>query len=100
MSCLTLLAWSFARRIGETDAFGLPSAQDPAYNSVVAHFLRTTEVGPDFRECPDGDALTSKTKRHKFGQLLVSRHDIAAVWVAFSPSGLHSSQDRSAIHCC
>ena len=27
----------------------------------------------------------------------VSRHDIAAVWVAFSPSGLHSSQDSSDI---
>ena len=26
---------------------------------------------------------------------IVSRHDIAGIWVAFSPSGLHSSQDGS-----
>ena len=30
---------------------------------------------------------------------MVSRHDIPAVWVAFSPSGLHSSQD-GAISAC
>ena len=28
---------------------------------------------------------------------LVSRHNIAGIWVAFSPSGLHSSQDASDI---
>ena len=28
---------------------------------------------------------------------MVSRHDTPAVWVAFSPSGLHSSQDASDI---
>ena len=26
---------------------------------------------------------------------IVSRHDIAGIWVAFSPSGSHSSQDGS-----
>ena len=30
-------------------------------------------------------------------QLSVSRHDIAGIWVAFSSSGLHSSQDASEI---
>jgi endonuclease/exonuclease/phosphatase family metal-dependent hydrolase len=38
--------------------------------SVVAHFLQTGEVGPDFREDADGGSLTSKTKRHRFGGLV------------------------------
>ena len=31
------------------------------------------------------------------GEMGVSRHNLAAVWVAFSPSGLHSSQDSGDI---
>ena len=45
-------------------------ATDPQYNSVVAHFLQTGEVKPEFREDAAGAALTSKTKRHRwFGGL-------------------------------
>ena len=42
---------------------------DPMVASVVAHFLRTGEVSPDFREHASGSALTSKAKRHRFGGL-------------------------------
>ena len=38
---------------------------------------------------PDGDGELS------FPEFQVSRHDIAGIWVAFSSSGLHSSQDAS-----
>ena len=35
--------------------------------------------------------------REIFDKIDVSRHDIADIWVAFSPSGWHSSQDGSDI---
>ena len=41
--------------------------------------------------------LTKLTGKQRFRT--VSRHDIDAIWIAFSPSGLHSSQDYQRYRC-
>ena len=66
--------------------YALPASFDPFY-----HTAEGEAAAPEGGSAAEMQAFDSERREW------VSCHDIAGIWVAFSPSGLHSSQDGSDI---
>ena len=68
----------------------------PCY-SVSKTGVKSTTAGSCIPDVQLQAAAGETTEWLEAGGMLVSCHDIAGIWVVFSPSGLHSSQDASDI---